>query len=106
MPRTFGRNQLHMSQVLGWCVRDAPLVEVEGCLSALGEAGCVGRASAAEIKPRTCSVAWVTTPKTTDKTAANATLCESAADMGLSPSARALASRLAVAGSVLSLMTE
>jgi len=28
MPRTFGRNQLHVSQVLGWCVRDAPLVEI------------------------------------------------------------------------------
>ena len=28
MPRTFGRNQLHVSQVLGWCMRDAPLVEV------------------------------------------------------------------------------
>ncbi len=29
MPRTFGRNQLHVSQILGWCVRDAPLVEVQ-----------------------------------------------------------------------------
>ena len=28
MPRTFGRNQLHVSQILGWCVRDAPLVEI------------------------------------------------------------------------------
>ena len=28
MPRTFGRNQLHVSQILGWCVRDAPLIEV------------------------------------------------------------------------------
>jgi acyl-CoA hydrolase len=29
MPRTFGRNQLHVSQVMGWSVRDAPLIEVD-----------------------------------------------------------------------------
>ncbi len=29
MPRTFGRNQLHVSQVAGWCRSDRPLVEVE-----------------------------------------------------------------------------
>jgi len=28
MPRTFGRNQIHVSQVLGWCQSDRPLVEV------------------------------------------------------------------------------
>ena len=28
MPRTFGRNQLHISQVAGWCEVDRPLVEV------------------------------------------------------------------------------
>ncbi len=28
MPRTFGRNQLHVSQVEGWCQTDRPLVEV------------------------------------------------------------------------------
>ena len=28
MPRTFGRNQLHESQVLGWCRSDRPLVQV------------------------------------------------------------------------------
>jgi acyl-CoA hydrolase len=28
MPRTFGRNQLHMSQVVGWCRTDRPLIEV------------------------------------------------------------------------------
>jgi acyl-CoA hydrolase len=28
MPRTFGRNQLHLSQVVGWCEVDRPLVEV------------------------------------------------------------------------------
>lgn len=28
MPRTFGRNQLHMSQVVGWCTADYPLVEL------------------------------------------------------------------------------
>jgi len=28
MPRTFGRNQLHMSQVVGWTERTSPLVEV------------------------------------------------------------------------------
>ncbi len=28
MPRTFGRNQLHMSQVEGWCRSDRPLVTV------------------------------------------------------------------------------
>lgn len=28
MPRTFGENQLHLSQVAGWCEHDAPLVEV------------------------------------------------------------------------------
>jgi acyl-CoA hydrolase len=29
MPRTFGENQLHASQVLGWCQADRPLVEAE-----------------------------------------------------------------------------
>ncbi len=28
MPRTFGRNQLHVSQVAGWCEVDRPLVEL------------------------------------------------------------------------------
>jgi acyl-CoA hydrolase len=28
MPRTFGRNQLHISQVAGWCRTDRPLVSV------------------------------------------------------------------------------
>src|SRR5436190_3156323 len=28
MPRTFGENQVHVSQVLGWCEADYPLVEV------------------------------------------------------------------------------
>ena len=28
MPRTFGRNQIHVSQVVGWCQSDRPLVEV------------------------------------------------------------------------------
>ncbi|HLY81801.1 MAG TPA: acetyl-CoA hydrolase/transferase C-terminal domain-containing protein, partial [Acidimicrobiales bacterium] len=29
MPRTFGGNQMHISQVVGWCEHDAPLVEVQ-----------------------------------------------------------------------------
>ena len=28
MPRTFGRNQVHVSQVVGWSEADYPLVEV------------------------------------------------------------------------------
>lgn len=28
VPRTFGRNQVHISQVVGWCEADYPLVEV------------------------------------------------------------------------------
>ncbi|MFN0029294.1 MAG: acetyl-CoA hydrolase/transferase family protein [Acidimicrobiales bacterium] len=28
MPRTFGRNQLHLSQLAGWCEADYPLVEI------------------------------------------------------------------------------
>ena len=28
MPRTFGRNQLHVSQVAGWCEVDRPLIEL------------------------------------------------------------------------------
>jgi acyl-CoA hydrolase len=28
MPRTFGRNQLHVSQVAGWCEVDRPLIEM------------------------------------------------------------------------------
>ena len=28
MPRTFGENQIHVTQVVGWCVSDAPLLEV------------------------------------------------------------------------------
>ncbi len=29
MPRTFGRNQLHISQIEGWCRHDAPLETIE-----------------------------------------------------------------------------
>jgi acyl-CoA hydrolase len=29
MPRTFGRNQVHVSQVVGWCEVDRPLVAIE-----------------------------------------------------------------------------
>jgi acyl-CoA hydrolase len=29
MPRTFGRNQIHLSQVLGWTIADRPLLDVE-----------------------------------------------------------------------------
>ncbi len=29
MPRTFGRNQVHVSQVVGWCEADYPLLETE-----------------------------------------------------------------------------
>ena len=28
MPRTFGRNQLHISQIVGWCQSDRPLVAI------------------------------------------------------------------------------
>jgi acyl-CoA hydrolase len=28
MPRTFGRNQLHISQVVGWCQTDRPLISI------------------------------------------------------------------------------
>src|SRR5262249_60811251 len=28
MPRTFGENQLHLSQVVGWCEAEVPLVEL------------------------------------------------------------------------------
>ena len=29
MPRTLGRNQIHISQVVGWNYHDVPLVEIE-----------------------------------------------------------------------------
>jgi acyl-CoA hydrolase len=38
MPRTFGRNQLHVSQLVGWCTSDLPLLEVPPAVpSALDE---------------------------------------------------------------------
>lgn len=33
MPRTFGRNQVHISQVVGWCEADYPLLEAEPAIS-------------------------------------------------------------------------
>lgn len=30
MPRTFGENQVHLSQVAGWCEADYPLIELPG----------------------------------------------------------------------------
>lgn len=33
MPRTFGRNQIHESQVVGWCRSDRPLVEVDPAIA-------------------------------------------------------------------------
>jgi acyl-CoA hydrolase len=30
MPRTFGENQVHLSQVTGWCEADYPLIELPG----------------------------------------------------------------------------
>ena len=38
MPRTFGRNQVHVSQVVGWCRSDRPLVEMAPV--APGETDC------------------------------------------------------------------
>ena len=29
MPRTFGRNQIHVSQVLGWCIHDEALLSID-----------------------------------------------------------------------------
>ena len=31
VPRTFGRNQVHISQVVGWSEADYPLIEVPLC---------------------------------------------------------------------------
>lgn len=37
MPRTFGRNQLHLSQVVGWTQRDTPLIEVPPAAPGAGD---------------------------------------------------------------------
>ncbi|MET0147234.1 MAG: acetyl-CoA hydrolase/transferase C-terminal domain-containing protein [Ilumatobacteraceae bacterium] len=42
MPRTFGRNQLHISQVVGWCEVDRPLLEVDPAPSADVDARIAG----------------------------------------------------------------
>jgi acyl-CoA hydrolase len=47
MPRTFGRNQVHVSQVVGWTEVDRPLVEIEPVGS-----GEVDRAIAAHVAER------------------------------------------------------
>ncbi len=47
MPRTFGRNQVHVSQVAGWCRSDRPLVEVQPA-----EADDTDRAIAAHVAER------------------------------------------------------
>jgi acyl-CoA hydrolase len=47
MPRTFGRNQVHASQVVGWTAVDRPLVEVPPA-----EPGDVDRAIAAHVAER------------------------------------------------------
>ena len=47
MPRTFGRNQVHRSQLLGWTEVDRPLVEVEAA-----EPGDVDRRIAALVAER------------------------------------------------------
>ncbi|MGB3734896.1 MAG: acetyl-CoA hydrolase/transferase C-terminal domain-containing protein [Ilumatobacter sp.] len=47
MPRTFGRNQIHASQVAGWCRSDRPLVEVQPA-----EAGDTDRTIAAHVAER------------------------------------------------------
>jgi acyl-CoA hydrolase len=54
MPRTFGLNQLHESQVLGWCRSDEPLVEVPPA-----EAGDRDRAIAAHVVGRIADGATV-----------------------------------------------
>lgn len=47
MPRTFGRNQLHISQIEGWCRHDSPLQTV-----ASREPSAVDRAIAAHVAER------------------------------------------------------
>ena len=47
MPRTFGRNQIHVSQVVGWTAVDRPLVEVSPALPS-----DVDRAIAAHVAER------------------------------------------------------
>jgi acyl-CoA hydrolase len=47
MPRTFGRNQLHLSQVVGWTQRETPLVEVPPA-----EAGDADRLIAGHVAAR------------------------------------------------------
>ena len=47
MPRTFGRNQIHVSQVAGWCQTDRPLLEVQPI-----EADDVDRAIASYVAER------------------------------------------------------
>src|SRR6478736_6690027 len=70
----------------------------------VGDAGSVGWRSASDNKAPVCSVASAIAPLTTDSAAMKPRLCDNAAEIGLSPSRRALASRLGVAGSVLSLI--
>ena len=52
MPRTFGRNQIHMSQVLGWSEADYPLLELT---AGAGERGRHGESPA--TSPSGCPTA-------------------------------------------------
>ena len=47
MPQTFGRNQLHISQIEGWCRHDAPLETIES-----REPSAIDRAIAAHVAER------------------------------------------------------
>ena len=72
MPRTFGRNQIHVSQVVGWTEADYPLVEVPP--AAIGDAdlriaalvaervpnGPRSRSASARSPTRSCRL-WATT---------------------------------------------
>ncbi len=56
MPRTFGRNQVHVSQVAGWCRSDRPLIEVQPA-----EAGDTDRKIAAHVAERIPNAATIQT---------------------------------------------
>ena len=54
MPRTFGRNQIHVSQVVGWTEADYPLVEVPP--AAIGDADLRIAALIAERVPNAATL--------------------------------------------------
>ena len=80
MPRTFGHNQIHISQVVGWCEADRPLVDVPPAAPDERDRAIAARSSSGCPTARRCRSASAASPTRCSK------CCATTASWGSTPS--------------------